>query len=127
MSDGVSKQTDDRVPIPFALANRSGSWVALRQIDLTGIGAVTLQAAAPAAYQAKGREDRRISRWSDRNVAGESEPILPTSDDAPVSRRVALQPTAGVHDLYFVFTNPDAGGNGFLFAVMTATFEAAAK
>jgi len=54
MSDGVSKQTDDRVPIPFALANRSGSSVALRQIDLTGIGAVTLQAAAPAAYQAKG-------------------------------------------------------------------------
>jgi len=40
---------------------------------------------------------------------------------------VPLQPTAGAHALYFVFTNPDAtgGGDAFLFAVLTATFEAA--
>ena len=126
MSDGVSKQTDDRVPIPFALANRSGSSVALRQIDLTGIGAVTLQAAAPAAYQAKGGKIAVYLDGPTGTLLGESEPILPTSDEAPISRRVALQPTAGVHDLYFVFTSPDAG-NGFLFAVMTATFEAAPK
>jgi hypothetical protein len=33
-----------------------------------------------------------------------------------------LRPTTGVHDLYFVFTNP-AVKDGFLFAVTTATFE----
>jgi cytochrome c len=126
MSDGVSKQTDDRVPIPFALANRSGSWVALRQIDLTGVGAVTLQVAAPAAYQAKGGKIAVYLDAPTGTLLGESEPILPASDEAPASRRVALQPTAGVHDLYFMFTTPDAGaGAGFLFAVMTATFEAA--
>jgi len=126
MSDGVSKQTDDRVPIPFALANRSGTWVALRQIDLTGAVAVTLQVAAPAAYQAKGGKIAVYLDGPTGTLLGESEPILPTSDDAPVSRLVTLKPTAGVHDLYFVFTSPDAG-NGFLFAVMTATFEAAPK
>jgi cytochrome c len=123
MSDGVSKQTDDRVPIPFALANRSGSSVALRQIDLTGVGAVTLQVSAPAAYQAKGGKIAVYLDAPTGTLLGESDPILPSSDEAPASRRVALKPTAGVHDLYFVFTSPDAG-NGFLFAVMTATFEA---
>ena len=54
-------------------------------------------------------------------LLGESEAIPPTSDEAPVARRVALPPTAGAHDLHFVFTSPDPGA-GFLFAVMTATF-----
>jgi hypothetical protein len=30
-----------------------------------------------------------------------------------------------MHDVYLVFRNPDATGDGFLFAVLTATFEAA--
>jgi hypothetical protein len=35
---------------------------------------------------------------------------------------VPLQATTGVHDLYFVFSNPDATGDALLFAVLTATF-----
>ena len=128
LSDGVSKQTDDRVPVPFVLANRSGSSVALKQIDLTGVGAVTFMVAAPAAFQAKGGKIAVYLDAPTGTLLGESEPILPATDEAPVSRRVALQRATGVgtgaHDLYFVFTNPDAAG-GFLFAVMTATFEAA--
>ena len=126
MSDGVSKQTDDRVPIPFAVANRSGSWLALKQIDLTGALAVTLQVAAPTSYQAKGGKIAVYLDAPTGALLGESDLILPSSDEAPGPRRVALKPTAGVHDLYFVFTNPDAG-NGFLFAVMTATFEASPR
>jgi len=122
MSDGVSKQTDERVPVPIALANRSGSSVALKQIDLTGVGAVTFQVAAPAQYQAKGGKIAVYLDAPTGTLLGESEPIVPTTDEAPVSRRVALQRATGVHDLYFVFTNPDAT---FLFAVLTATFEAA--
>jgi cytochrome c len=122
MSAGVSKQTDERAPVPIAVANRSGSSVALKQIDLTGVGAVTFLVAAPAQYQAKGGKiavhlDAPTGTW-----LGESEPILSTTDEMPVSRRVPLQPTTGVHDLYFVFTNPDATGDALLFAVLTATF-----
>jgi cytochrome c len=124
MSDGVSKTTDDRVPVPIAVANRSGSSVALRQIDLTGVGAVTFMVAAPTAYQAKGGKIAVYLDGPTGTLLGESEAIPPTSDEAPVARRVALQRATGAHDLYFVFTNPDPGA-GFLFAVMTATFEAA--
>jgi len=123
LSDGVSKQTDARMPVPFVLVNRSGSSVALRHIDLTGVSAVTFMVAAPAAYQAKGG---KIAVYRDSltgTLLGESEPIAPSTDEAPVPRRVALQATAGPHDLYCVFTNPDTAG-GFLFVVMTATFEA---
>jgi len=128
MSDGVSKETDERVPVPIAVAHRSGSSVALRQIDLTGVVAVTFTVAAPTAYQAQGGKIAVYLDGPTGPLLGESEAIRPTSDEAPVSRRVSLQPATGAHDLYFAFTNPDApaGGNGFLFAVLTATFEATA-
>jgi hypothetical protein len=58
-------------------------------------------------------------------LLGESEPIATTSDEMPASHRVALQPATGVHDVYFVFTNPDPRA-GFLSAVLTAMFEATA-
>jgi len=128
MSDGVSKVTDQSIPIPIALANRSGSSVALKQIDLTGVGAVTVMVAAPSQYQAKGGKIEVHLDAQTGTLLGESEPIPTSADQAPVARRVTLQATTGAHDLYFVFTNPDAGGAGagFLFAVLTATFEAAA-
>jgi len=126
MSDGVSKQTDERVPVPIAVANRSGSSVALKQIDLTGLGAVTFQVVAPAQYQPKGGKIAAHLDSPTGTLLGESEPIVPTTDEMPVSRRVTLQQATGVHDLYFVFTNPDATADGFLFGVLTATFEAAA-
>jgi len=126
LSDGVSKQTDDRVPVPFVLVNRSGSSVALRQIDLTGLAAVTCMVASPASYQAKGGKIAVHLDSPTGTVLGESEPIAPSTDEEPVARRVALQapPPKGLHDLYFVFTNPDttASAGGFLFVVMTATF-----
>ncbi len=122
MSDGVSKQTDDRVPVPFAVANKPGS-IALRQIDLTGIGGVTFMVIAPASYQAKGGTIGVYLDSPTGTLLGKSEPILPAPDEAPVARHVALEPASGVHDLYFVFTTPDSTGGGFLFAVMTATFE----
>jgi cytochrome c len=58
-------------------------------------------------------------------LLGESELIRPTSDPSakPSLLRTALQPTAGLHDVYLVFRNPDAKGDGFLFGVVTATFE----
>jgi cytochrome c len=122
VSDGVSKQTDERVPVPIAVANRSGSSVALKQIDLTGVGAVTFVVAAPAQYQAKGGKIAVCLDAPTGTLLGESEPILPTADETPVSRRVPLQPTTGAHDLYFVFTNPAVTGDAFLFGVLTATF-----
>jgi len=127
MSEGVSKQTDERVPVPIAVVSRSGSSVALKQIDLTGVGAVTFLAVAPAQYQAKGGKIAVHLDAPTGTVLGESEQIRSTTDQAPVRLRVPLQSTSGAHDLYFVFTNPDAKGDGFMFGVLTATFEAARR
>ncbi|HKC39858.1 MAG TPA: PQQ-dependent sugar dehydrogenase, partial [Gemmatimonadales bacterium] len=124
MSDGVSKQNAEGVPVPITVVSRSGARVVLEKIDLTGVRAVTFMAVAPAQYQAKGGTIEVRADSATGAVLGRSEQIRSTTDQAPVQLRVSLQPAAGVHNLYFVFRNPEASGDGFLFGVLTATFEA---
>jgi cytochrome c len=127
MSDGVSKQSAEGIPVPITVVTRSSSSVALKQIDLTRVGAVTFLAVAPTQYQAKGGKIEVHLDSPTGALLGESEPIRPTADQMPVPFRVPLRPTAGLHDVYVVFGNPDAKGDGFMFGVLTATFEAAPK
>jgi len=127
MSEGVSKQTDERVPVPITVVSRSGSSVALKQIDLTGVRTVAFMAVAPTQYQAKGGKIEVHLDAPTGALLGESEPIRPTTDQAPVRLRVPLRAMSGLHDVHFVFTNPDAKGDGFMFGVLTATFEAAPR
>ncbi|MGI8400899.1 MAG: ThuA domain-containing protein [Gemmatimonadaceae bacterium] len=129
LSDGVQKQTTPEIPIEIAVVNRSGASVALKQIDLTGIGAVVFAAAAPAQYQARGGKSEVHLDSPTGALLGESELIRPTADAVarPVQLRTVLRPTSGMHDVYMVFRNPDAKGDGFLFGVLTATFEAAPR
>ena len=122
LSEGVSKQSVEEIPVTITVANKSGGSVGLKQIDLTGITAVTVSAAAPVQYQAKGGQIEVHLDSPTGALLGESTPIQPVNDQTPVARRITLKPTSGVHDLYFVFTNPTVK-DGFLFAVMTATFE----
>jgi cytochrome c len=124
MSNGVSKQSVEGMPVPITVVNRSGSSVALKQIDLTGVGAVTVMAVAPTQYQAQGGKILVHLDSPTGALLGESEPIRPTTDQVPLSLRMALRPTSGLHDVYFAFENPEAKGDGFMFAVLTATFEA---
>jgi cytochrome c len=125
MSVGLSKQTDPRMPVPITAVSRSGAWIGLTQLDLTGVGAITITAVAPVQYQAKGGKIEVHLDSPAGALLGATDAIQPTTDQTPVSLRVVLPPTAGVHDVYFVFSNPDATGDGFLFGVLTATFEAA--
>ena len=89
--------------------------------------AVSFLAVAPTQYQAKGGKIEVHLDSPTGALLGESEPIRPTAEQAPVRLGVPLRPTAGLHDVYFVFGNPDAKGDGFMFGVLTATFEAAPK
>jgi cytochrome c len=122
LSDGVSRQSVEQMPVPLAIVNRAGSSVSFKQIDLTAIGAVTLMVAAPAQYQAKGGKIELHADSPTGALLGESDAITPTADQTPLRLRVALKPTSGVHDLYLVFRNPDVTTDQFLFAVLTATF-----
>jgi cytochrome c len=108
--------------------NRSGGSVALKQIDLTGVSAVTFMAVAPTQYKAIGGKIEVHLDSPTGSLLGETDTIQPSADaQAPPSRlRVALPPTTGVHDVYLVFRNPASTTDQFLFAVLTATFESAA-
>jgi cytochrome c len=126
LSDGVQKRTDTELPgQDIAVVSRSGSFVKLKQLDLTGVGAVVFSVLAPSRYQsAGGKVEVRLDSATGSQV-GESELIRSTGEPVltPFRLRTALKPTSGVHDVYLVFRNPDAKGDQFLFAVLTATFE----
>jgi cytochrome c len=126
LSEGVSKQSAEGIPVEITVVSRPGSSAALKQIDLTGVGAVVFTAVAPAQYQAKGGKIEVHIDSPTGALLGESEMIAPTTNPAaPPSRlRSALKPTSGMHDVYLVFRNPDAKGDGFMFGLLTATFEA---
>lgn len=125
LSDGVSKQSVEGMPVPVTVANHSGSSVGFKQIDLTGIGAVTLIAVAPKQYQANGGTIEVHLDSPTGALLGTSTAITPTDDQTPARVRVALAPTSGMHDVYLVFRNPGMTADGFMFAVLTATFEPA--
>ncbi|HYU52650.1 MAG TPA: carbohydrate-binding protein, partial [Gemmatimonadaceae bacterium] len=125
LSEGVSKQSVPELPVAITVVNRPGASVALKQIDLTGVGAVVFLAVAPAQYNAMGGKVEIRLDSPTGALLGETELIRPTTDaSAPPSRlRVAMRPTSGLHDVYLVFRNPDAKGDQFLFGLLTATFE----
>jgi cytochrome c len=126
LSEGVSKQSAEGIPVEITVVSRPGASVALKQIDLAGIGAVVFAAVAPAQYQAKGGRIEVHLDSPTGELLGESERISPTADPntPPSQLRTALKPALGLHDVYLVFRNSDAKGDQFLFGVLTATFEA---
>jgi cytochrome c len=124
LSDGVSKQSVPELPVEITVVNRPGGSVALKQIDLTGVAAVTFTVVAPSQYQAKGGKIEVHLDSPTGALLGQTGAIAPAASPAPVQLRTALTPTTGVHDVYFVFRNPDVTSDAFLFGVLTATFEA---
>jgi cytochrome c len=129
LSEGVSKQSVPELPVEITVVNRPGASAALKQIDLTGINAVVFTAVAPAQYQAKGGKIEVHLDSPTGALLGETGIISPTTDPAapPSLLRTALKPTSGLHDVYLVFRNPDADGDGFLFGLLTAAFESGAR
>ncbi|MEX2111175.1 MAG: ThuA domain-containing protein [Gemmatimonadaceae bacterium] len=129
LSEGVSKQSVPELPVEVTVVNRSGASVALKQIDLTGVTAVTFSTVAPARFQARGGKVEVRLDSPTGQLLGESALIRPTTDSvAPPSQlRTALRPVTGLRDVYLVFRNPDAKGDGFLFGLLTATFESARR
>ncbi|HMI48374.1 MAG TPA: c-type cytochrome, partial [Gemmatimonadaceae bacterium] len=125
LSEGVSKQSVPEIPVEITVVNRPGASVAFKQIDLTHLSAVTFTAVAPAQYQARGGKIEVHLDSPTGALLGETGQISPTTDPAaPPSRlRTALKPAAGLHDVYLVFRNPDVKTDGFLFGLLTATFE----
>jgi len=126
LSEGVSKGADTELPgQDITVVRRSGSFVRLKQLDMTGVTGVVFVVLAPARFQAAGGKVEVRLDSATGPLLGESELARPTETTlTPLRLRTAVQPTSGVHDVYLVFRNSDAKGDGFLFGVLTATFEA---
>ena len=129
LSEGVSKQSVAELPVEITVVNRSGGSASLKEVDLTGVAAIVFSAVAPAQYHASGGKVEVHLDSPTGTLLGETEVIQPTTNPAapPSQLRAVLRPTSGVHDVYFVFRNPDAKGDQFMFALLTAKFEAAAR
>lgn len=112
----------------FVMPTKSGSYIALKGVDLAGIPEVEVMAVAPKSPQIttlggviEVREDSPTGK-----LVGTSEFIGDTGAGfAPKAVTIKLQPTSGLHDYYFVFANPAATGAGTLMIVMNTTFKSA--
>ncbi|MCE7073339.1 ThuA domain-containing protein [Dyadobacter sp. CY327] len=115
----------------LAIASKSGSYVVLKQTDLSGISEVQLQAIAPKPQvnAAGGKVELRLDSPTGP-VVGTSEFLEPTEkmDFKPnilsIPIKLAGQPDGKLHDVYLVFINPKADGHS-LMVVLGAEFKLA--
>ncbi|MFL5580058.1 MAG: ThuA domain-containing protein [Gemmatimonadaceae bacterium] len=126
IGEGAQKMKVEQLPVDITIASRSGSYVKHAALDLTGVSAVSFTALAPAGRQALGGSVEVRVDSAAGALVGTTDPITPTTEEAPVQARAAIRPTPGVHDVFFVFRNAEAKADGLLFVLLTATFESAA-
>src|SRR6185295_10847214 len=123
--DGVQKYKGPEVPIEVTIGGKSGAYVGFKQLDLTGVSAIVFGAMAPEPqlHAVGGKVEVHLDSATGPLV-GQTDAIQPSATmGAPAQLRAALTPTTGVHDVYFVFRNPDAPQGRSLFILTTATFE----
>jgi cytochrome c len=125
VADGIGRYAGPEVPVEVTIANRTGSFVGFKRLDLTGVVAITFMATAPVPNvgSAGGKIEVRLDSASGPLI-GETRVIQPQDSMGPPARlRATLRPTAGMRDVYFVFRNDEAKAGQNLFVVFTAHFE----
>ena len=113
----------------FIIPSKSGSYISLKQIDLTAITSIEFVALAPKAQlSAQGGIIELHADALNGKLLGQTPFIgddggaLSLTGGKPVSLPVTA--TEGVHDIYLVFKNPDAKP-GSLMIVMNTIFKTA--
>jgi cytochrome c len=125
MSDGIDRYKGPEVPVEITIGARSGGFVGFKSLDLTGVSAIVLSALAPVpnVNSAGGKVEIRLDSATGA-VIGETAVIAPQAAMvAPSPLRATLKPTAGAHDVYFVFRNDQAKEGQNLLVLLTAAFE----
>jgi cytochrome c len=119
IDDGVNKfRLGDN---DFMIGTRDGAYIGFENVDLTGVGAMTFIASAPANYGfAGGVVEVRIGSPTGQLI-GTSGAITPTQATGQMGGtqvRAAIQPTEGFHDLYLVYRKPGAPDGASLFVLV---------
>jgi cytochrome c len=110
----------------LVIPSKPGSYISLKNVDLTGITQIDFNAMAPKArLNAIGGFIEVHMDSPKGKLLGKSNFVGDTGNPTtPVS--VALEPTTGFHDLYVVFTNPNPGAEGSLMVVTNTEFKSSA-
>jgi cytochrome c len=127
LAEGVQKFSGPQTPVEVTIGSKSGGYVGFKGIDLSGVTSVLFAVMAPTQFvnSTGGTVEVRIDK-PDGPLVGETPRVDPTPTmGAPTMARAPLKATSGVHDLYFVFRNPQAPEGRSLFILTTATFEGA--
>ena len=125
LMDALQKYKGPEVPVEVAIGTRSGSYAGFKRIDLSGISAIVFAALAPIPQlnAAGGKVEVRVDS-ANGALVGETPLIQPdTAMGPPTELRAMIAPTAGVHDVYFVYRNDQAKSGQNLFVLLTAAFE----
>lgn len=108
----------------LAIAGKSGVYMALEQVDLSGLKHCDFVVISPAAEPvptAGGKIEVRLGA-PDGKLIGESTLIKPTPDLTPQPIRVELAPTEGFQDIYVVCKNSEAMEGMPLFIIAATIF-----
>jgi cytochrome c len=124
LGEGVTKMQVPQLPVPLTMPSKTGTWVRLKQIDLTGITEVIVSATAPAQYGYGGGKVEFRADSASGALLGETGMVEATSaaNAPPAQLHAPLKPTTGMHDVYMVFRNDQLKTGQAPFIALTATF-----
>ncbi len=111
----------------FIIPVKTGSYISLKQIDVTGISHIDLTAMAPKAQlNAEGDTIELLMDSPKCELLGKT-PFIGDAGGGGVTMggkptSIEVKPTEGVHDIYLVFLNPNAKPGASLMVVMNTTF-----
>ncbi len=103
---------------------KSGSYISLKQIDLTGIAGIEITAMAPKAQldAAGGIIELHVNK-PDGELLGQTPFIGDGGLPGGKPPFISIKPIDGVHDIYLVFKNPEAKPGASLMVVLNTAFK----
>ncbi|MBW3544734.1 MAG: ThuA domain-containing protein [Bacteroidetes bacterium] len=129
LAGGLQKYKMEDPPVELVIASATDAYIAFRDIDLTGIGQLDINAEAPIEHlnAAGGWIEVRLGSPTGELI-GQSAAITPKNitEGKPAPKvPVKLKPTAGKQDIYFVFKNDKPGNEQALFVLSGIEFKPA--
>lgn len=127
-SKGITLFKMGTQPYPLVIVMAADTYVRFDQLDLTDVRTMEFSVAVPKAQlmAVGGRIEIHIDSPTGP-LLGQTETLIPNESKDPASMfsptmaKVSITPTAGQHDLYFVFKNEKAGKSP-LFVPITVLF-----
>ena len=112
----------------LAIASGNGSHIGYKQIDLTGVAEIGISISAPSQLNAAGGIVEIHLDSPTGPIIGSSSKVEPSAPSAgfapPPPSLVAIKPTTGVHDIYYVTKNDKAASGQSLFVITGIMYNA---